>query len=62
MLNSLKTITQDHPNAAQIGTWTQRVIALQVFAGQGINLTDVYSLTIGLWTELPAPGGAGSSN
>jgi hypothetical protein len=35
-------------NAAQLGNWTQWLIPLQAFADQGINLTDVDRIAIGL--------------
>jgi len=54
-------VTNDEPAASQINTWTQWVIPLQVFADQGINLTDVDRIIIGLGTRgnLTIPGGAG---
>jgi len=35
------------PNAAQINTWTEWVIPLQMFADQGLDLTDVDKIAIG---------------
>ncbi|HCO95313.1 MAG TPA: hypothetical protein DIU00_15420 [Phycisphaerales bacterium] len=54
-------ITHDDPSAAQTTTWTEWVIPLQAFADQGINLTDVDRIIIGLGTRgnLTVPGGAG---
>ena len=54
-------VTHDDPAAAQINTWTEWIIPLQVFADQGIILTDVDKITIGLGTRgnLTTPGGAG---
>jgi hypothetical protein len=54
-------IVYDDPAAAQLDTWTQWVIPLQAFADQGINLTDVDSIAIGLGTEgnMTTPGGSG---
>jgi hypothetical protein len=44
-------IVNDDPAAAQIDTWTPWVIPLQTFADQGILLTDVDKITIGLGTR-----------
>jgi len=51
----------DNPSAAQIDTWTEWVIPLQNFAGQGVDLTDVDKIAIGFGTRgnLTAPGGSG---
>jgi len=54
-------VVHDDPAAAQIDTWTEWIIPLQTFADQGIDLTDVDRLAIGLGTRgnITAPGGAG---
>jgi hypothetical protein len=54
-------VYHDDPAAAQIDTWTEWVIPLQAFAEQGIDLTDVDRLAIGLGTKgnMTAPGGSG---
>jgi hypothetical protein len=54
-------LVHDDPAAAQIGVWTQWVIPLQAFADQGIVLTDVDKIAVGLGTRgnLTTPGGAG---
>ena len=54
-------IVHDDPAAATIETWTQWIIPLQVFADQGIVLTDVTSIAIGLGTQgnMTVPGGSG---
>jgi hypothetical protein len=54
-------VIHDDPAAAQISTWTEWVIPLQVFADQGIVLTDVDKIAIGLGTKdnMTAGGGAG---
>jgi hypothetical protein len=54
-------VVHDDPGAAQTDTWTQWVIPLQVFADQGISLTDLDSIAIGLGTRGNAttPGGSG---
>ncbi len=54
-------ITHDNSAAAQTTAWTQWIIPLQAFADQGINLTDVDRIIIGMGTRgnLTIPGGAG---
>ena len=54
-------VVHDDANAAQIDTWTEWVIPLQSFADQGINLTDVDRIAIGLGTRgnMTIPGGSG---
>jgi hypothetical protein len=54
-------VIHDDPAAAQIDTWTEWVIPLQVFADQGINLTDVDKIAIGLGTRgnMTVAGGSG---
>jgi hypothetical protein len=54
-------VVHDDPAAAQIDTWTEWVIPLQTIADQGINLTDVDSIAIGLGTKgnVTTPGGSG---
>jgi hypothetical protein len=52
----------DDPRAATLNTWTEWVIPLQVFADQGVNLTNVDKMAIGLGTGagMTAPGGSGT--
>ncbi|HCO92506.1 MAG TPA: hypothetical protein DIU00_00905, partial [Phycisphaerales bacterium] len=54
-------IYHDDPAATQTGTWTEWVIPLQSFADQGINLTDIDRIAIGVGTQgnITTPGGAG---
>jgi len=54
-------VIHDDPAAAQIDTWTEWVIPLQMFADQGINLTDVDRIAIGLGTKgnMTIPSGSG---
>jgi len=49
------------PAVTQIGAWTKWAIALQSFADQGIDLTDVDKITIGIGTQgnVTTSGGAG---
>jgi len=54
-------VINDDPAAAQIDTWTEWIISLQAFADQGINLSDVDRIAIGLGTKgnMTIPGGSG---
>jgi len=53
-------VYHDDPAATQIDTWTEWIIPLQAFADQGMNLTDVDNLSIGLGNrDNPQPGGSG---
>jgi len=54
-------VVNDNPNAAQIDAWTKWVIPLQAFADQGINLTNVDRIALGLGTRgnTTVPGGSG---
>jgi hypothetical protein len=54
-------VVHDNPNAAQLDTWTKWMIPLQDLADQGINLTNVDSIAIGLGTKgnITIPGGSG---
>jgi len=54
-------VVHDDPAAAQIYNWTEWVIPLQAFADQGVVLTNVDKIAIGLGTKgnMNAPGGSG---
>ena len=54
-------VVNDDPAAATIDTWTEWIIPLQAFADQGINLTNVDRIAIGLGTRgnTTIPGGSG---
>jgi len=54
-------VVHDDPAAANIDTWTEWIIPLQTFADQGINLSNVDRITIGLGTQgnMTIPGGSG---
>ena len=56
------TTVQDDANAAQAGLWTRWVIQLQSLADQGIDLTNVNTIAIGLGTKetMTTPGGTGT--
>jgi hypothetical protein len=54
-------VIHDDPAASTIDTWTEWIIPLQAFADQGIILTDVDKIAIGLGTKgnMTIPGSSG---
>jgi len=54
-------VVHDDAAAATISTWTQWVIPLQAFTDQGISLTNVDRIAIGMGTRgnMTIPGGSG---
>jgi hypothetical protein len=54
-------VVHDDPGAANRDVWTEWVIPLQDFADQGINLSNVDKIAIGLGTRgnTTVPGGSG---
>jgi len=48
VLNGSAGVDNDNPDAAQAFTWTEWNIPLQAFADQGVNLSNVTSITLGL--------------
>jgi hypothetical protein len=61
VLNGTAAVTNDNPDAAQKASWTQWNIDLTRFADQGVNLTNVNTLTLGFGNRNnPVAGGAGS--
>jgi hypothetical protein len=60
-LNGNAVVFHDNPNAAQIETWTEWTIDLQAFADQGVNLSNVNTIAIGLGNKNnPVAGGSGT--
>ncbi len=60
-LNGSAVVNHDNPNAAQIETWTEWNIDLQAFADQGVNLTNVDTIALGLGNRNnPVAGGSGT--
>ncbi len=60
-LNGNAIVTNDNPGAAQITTWTQWNIDLQAFVDQGVNLTNVNTIALGLGNKNnPLAGGSGT--
>jgi hypothetical protein len=47
-LNGSARVDNDNPDAAMTTDWTEWNIDLQEFAGQGVNLSNVTSITLGL--------------
>ena len=47
-LNGNAVVSHDNPNASLINDWTEWLIDLQAFADQGVNLTNINTITIGL--------------
>ena len=59
-LNDSAVVNHDNPDAAKRGSWTEWTIDLQAFTDQGVNLTNVDTITIGLGDRNnPTAGGAG---
>jgi hypothetical protein len=54
-------VYHDDPDATTTDAWTEWTISLQTFANQGINLTDVDRIAIGIGTRgnMTIPGGSG---
>jgi hypothetical protein len=60
-LNGSAVVNHDNPNAAQIDRWTEWTIDLQAFADQGVNLTNVNTIALGLGNRNnPQAGGSGT--
>ena len=60
-LNGSAVVYHENPDAAQIDTWTIWNIDLQAFADQGVNLTNVNTIAIGLGDKKnPQTGGSGT--
>jgi hypothetical protein len=60
VLNNSAMAINDNPDAAQIDIWTQWDIDLQLFADQGVNLSIVNTITLGLGNRNnPVAGGTG---
>jgi len=60
VLNGSAGVDNDNPDAALIDEWARWDIDLQAFADQGVNLTNVTSITLGLGNRAnPVAGGAG---
>ncbi len=62
-LNGSAVVNHDNPSAAQIEEWTEWTIDLSApggFADQGVNLTNVNTISLGLGNKSnPLAGGSG---
>jgi hypothetical protein len=60
-LNGNAIVTNDNPDAALTRSWTAWNIDLQAFADQGVNLTNVDTISLGLGNNNnPQAGGSGT--
>jgi hypothetical protein len=60
VLNGTAGVDNDNPNAALVVEWTEWRIDLQAFADQGVNLTNINTITLGFGNRTnPVAGGAG---
>ena len=61
VLNDKGIVYHDDPQASLINEWTEWRIDLQAFAEQGVDLTNIDSIAIGIGTKgnLTTPGGSG---
>jgi len=55
-LNGNAKVDNDDPDAAKKGSWTEWNIPLQAFADQGVNLSNVSSITLGLSSGIGGTG------
>jgi hypothetical protein len=54
-------VNHDNPQATRLDVWTEWTIPLQAFADQGVDLTDVDTISIGFGNKTsPQAGGSGS--
>jgi hypothetical protein len=54
------TVSHEDPNATLISTWTEWNIDLKNFSDQGVDLTDINSMSIGFGVKVnPQAGGSG---
>ena len=59
-LNGSAVVNHDNPDAVQIDSWTEWTIDLQAFADQGVNLTNINTISLGLGNKNnPLAGGSG---
>ena len=59
-LNGSAVVHHDNPNTSQISDWTEWTIDLSRFADQGVNLTNVNTISIGFGDKNnPVTGGSG---
>jgi hypothetical protein len=60
VLNGTAGVDNDNPDAAQKGSWTRWNIDLTRFTDQGVNLTNVNTITLGFGNRTnPVVGASG---
>jgi hypothetical protein len=60
-LNGTAVVYHDAVSATQTAGWNEWIINLQAFSDQGVNLTNVNTITLGIGTKgSPAAGGTGT--
>jgi hypothetical protein len=60
VLNGTAIVTNDNPNASAATNWSEWNIDLQAFADQGVDLTNINTITLGFGNRNnPVPGGTG---
>jgi len=60
-LNGSAVVNHDNPDASQITTWTEWTIDLPAFADQGVNLSNVNTISLGLGNKKNSlAGGSGT--
>jgi len=60
-LNGNAVVNHDNLTASQLDTWTEWTIDLTLFADQGVNLSNVNTISIGLGNKTnPVAGGTGT--
>jgi hypothetical protein len=60
-LNGSAVVNHENPDATQTGRWTEWSIPLQAFADQGVDLTNVDTISLGLGNKNnPLGGGSGT--
>ncbi len=60
-LNGSAVVSNDNPDAALVTDWTEWNIDLQAFADQGVSLTNVNTIALGLGNKNnPVAGGSGT--
>jgi hypothetical protein len=61
VLNGTAVVTNENPDAAKKGAWTEWDIPLQAFADKGVDLTNVNSIAVGIGNKTsPQAGGVGT--
>jgi len=60
-VNGNAVVTHSNLTATQVGSWTEWTIDLQTFADQGVNLSNINTISLGLGNKSnPTAGGTGT--